>query len=694
MAEDVDFDAITEKDVFEECRDRLELADNAERENRNRAKIDLRFREGDQWDHDVITTASEEQPELTINLTDALVQRVENNIKQQRPRGKCHPVGDGATMESAEIMNGIGRHVEYRSEASVAYDGAAKSSLTCGWGEFRLLTEYVSEDSFEQDMRIAPIRNVFTVYRDPMSIMPTGQDAMWVILSTKEKRSEFKRTHPKAQLASWNDSGRDDYTKNWEDKEEIRLAEYYRIVMKLERLHLLRDSQGREFTRFASQMPSDESLAAAKITRVTDESGAPVVREAQRRQLQWFKLNGTKVVDRRKLPGQWIPVIKVEGNATDIDGKVWRRGMVRAMSDPQRMVNYGEVGKIKRLGLAGHAKWLIAEGQTDGHPEWTDENIKAYRVLGYKPVVIETSAGPQLVPPPQRLDPAGIEAGFSEFVQGMRTNLLAVAGMPHEPGADNQQGVVISGVAVKRRQYLSDQSHFHYYDNLTLAIAHCWRIMLEWIPHYYREPGRVQRILGEDLQPRLVTLNAKQEGVEKLLNDVCVGRYDVMMDTGPGYETKREEGAENFIELMKLPAFGEILMRVAPDLVARSIDHPYMQEIADRLSAQTPQGLQKLMAELPDRARSVIQALANQNQMLQQQLQAAQSGITKAHIAATVKAHDTETQAETKRRDTDTKAAVDIITEAMKHGHDERMAQHEAQRLEREAQSGSNGAGQ
>jgi len=58
--------------------------------------------------------------------------------------------------------------------------------------------------------------------------------------------------------------------------------------------------------------------------------------------------------------------------------------------------------------------------------------------------------------------PAQIEAGFSEFVQQMRTNLMAVAGMPNEPGMD-KQGEVVSGQAIRRRQFLSDQSHFQYY---------------------------------------------------------------------------------------------------------------------------------------------------------------------------------------------------------------------------------------
>lgn len=674
---DPEFDAITEREIFEEARDRLQLAIDAETDDRNLAKEDLKFREGDQWDHDIVTTSSSETPELTINLTDMLCRRVVNNMKQQRPRGKAHPVGDGANTDTAELINGLGRHVEYRSEASVAYDTAGEMAVACGWGYARLIIEYVDSDSFEKDIRILPIRNIFTVYMDPAAIMPTACDADWCLITIMMKRAEYKRRFPSMDNVAWNDTGRDEWRAKWEDKEEIRLAEYFRIREKNEKLYRLRETNGTESTRFASDMPQDETLAAAGI-QIVDE------RDSTRRQVEWFRLNGTRVIEREILPGTYIPVVRCEGNAVDIDGKVMRRGMVRTLSDAQRMVNYGEVAKIRRLGLTPQSPWVAAAGQTEGHKEWENANREPFPVMIYDPITVNTAQGDVLLPPPQRQPPAQLEAGFSEFTQGMKSNLLALAGMPQEPGQD-KIGEVVSGKALQRRQALSDQSHFQYYDNQTLFIAQIWRIQLEWFPHVYTEPGRMQRIIGEDGVPEVVTLKQKDpEG--KIKNDPSVGRYDVVMDTGPGYDTKREEGAETLLGLMQAPAVAQVLMNIAPDLIFRSIDHPYMQEIADRFSAMTPDGLKQVMAELPERARAIVQSLANQVNQLKQQLQQQASGVTKAHLAATVKAHDVEESNKTKRYDTDTRAATEIVTRLMEHGHEEKMAVHEAARLEREAQ--------
>jgi hypothetical protein len=279
---------------------------------------------------------------------------------------------------------------------------------------------------------------------------------------------------------------------------------------------------------------------------------------------------------------------------------------------------------------------------------------------------------------------------------------MAVAGMPNEPGQD-EKGVVVSGRAIKRRQWLSDQSHFQYYDNLTLGIAQLWRVMVEWIPFYFPEPGRMQRIIGEDSTPTMVKLNEKTQeqgadgqAIERIKNDLSVGRYDVVMDTGPGYETKREEGAENLVDLLKVGPLAEVIAKQGADLVFRSIDHPYMQELADRLMAANPEGLQKIMEGLSSRARSIVQSLANQVQSLQQQLQAAQqdakAGITKAHLAATVKAHDTNVMAQAKIHDTETRAHTALAVEEIRAGgkilDTHAQAGHDAAAAERMVQAG------
>jgi len=302
----------------------------------------LIFREGQQWDSDPVTTASQEEPELVINFTDTLATRIVNNMSDREPRGKCHPIGDGANVQRADLINGIGRHIEYRSEASVAYDMGADSAVTIGWGWWQLLTEYETPDSFQKEIRIAPIFNTFSVFPDPGAVMPTACDMKWCLVSHTMKRIEYKRLYPRMDNSQWYDSMRSEGTADWESKDTVRLANYFRITEKSETLYRIKRATGEDYTRFKSELPSLETLALVG-DQIIDE------RDSSREQVEWFRLNGTRVIAREILPGTFIPIVRCQGNARNVDGRVYRRSMVRSVKDPQRMVNYGEVAKINRL---------------------------------------------------------------------------------------------------------------------------------------------------------------------------------------------------------------------------------------------------------------------------------------------------------------------------------------------------------
>src|SRR5208282_4639209 len=264
-----------------------------------------------------------------------------------------------------------------------------------------------------------------------------------------------------------------------------------------------------------------------------------------------------------------------------------------------------ETAKAEKLALSAKAPWVMVEGQADGHPEWDDANQKPYSVLKYK-LILGMDGNPlPNVPPPMRQPAVEVEAGFAEAAQSSMKNLLAVAGMPHEPQADTP-GTVVSGVALRKRQAISDISHFQYYDNQTMAIAHCGTILLDLFKYYYSE-SRMQRIIGDDGTPEMIGINQQtvnpSTGILEVKHDISVGRYDVVMDTGPGYETKRQEGAENMLDALKIGPLAEAATKAGADLIFRDFG---MDEMADRLAPSNPQGLQKILGQLPEQAQNIV----------------------------------------------------------------------------------------
>ena len=92
-------------------------------------------------------------------------------------------------------------------------------------------------------------------------------------------------------------------------------------------------------------------------------------------------------------------------------------------------------------------------------------------------------------------------------------------------------------------------------------------------------------------------------GVEKLLNDVTVGEYDVVMETGPGYNSKRQEAVESMVSML---AVDPDLMKQAGDLIFRNMDFPGADIIADRLAAANPLAQIDDKSEVPPQAQMMI----------------------------------------------------------------------------------------
>ena len=666
--------AVTDDEIFQELCDRLRIAMEAEGENRVKGIECLEFLDGHQWDDDIYNQRKmARRPSLTINHTRTFRNRVVNNMRQQRPRIKVHPVGDGADTDTAEVISGIIRHIENISKADVAYDTAGSSAVDIGWGYIRIVADYIDERSMDQEIKILPVRNTFTVYMDPASTMPAGEDAEWVIITEKMKRTEYARQYPDADNVEFIKTGTGDNFAQWETKTEIRLAEYYRVCRKTEKLYQLQDGS----TAFADE------LKQAGIG--TDHPIIVGSRLSFRRAIEWYKVNGRKIVDSRRMeddpiPGEWIPVIRCEGNVLDLNGRVRRKGMIEDLVGPAQMFNYWRTAETEQLALSSKAPWVGPAGFRDGHPEWNDANQTPYSALEYNVVTIEQADGSKTpLPAPQRQQAIEVPAGFVQAAQSAQQDLMAVAGMPHEPGQDTP-GAVVSGVALQKRQALSDIGHYQYYDNQTQMIAQCGRVCLGWIPVYY-STRRMQRIIGEDGVPSMTSVNEPEtdnEGVQTVKNDLSVGRYGVVMDTGPGYDTKRQESAESMIALMATPMGKEVAAKGA-DIVLRTFDWPGADQLADRMMPMTPENIKETMKDLPKKAQGIVTALAahiqQQDAKIQEQASEIKYKTTIEHGWMQVEREKTEQKQhadiannETKRFDTHAKVVGSLHNAEIKVG--------------------------
>ena len=649
----------------------LRLASDADSNNRMEALEDLKFAAGDQWPVEIQNSRNlEARPCLTINKIDSYVRQVTNQQRQQRPRIKVHPVNNEADLKIAKTLEGITRHIEVNSNADTAYDNAFDYAVRMGWGYWRVETDYVREDSFDQEIYIRPIHNPFTVYFDPNSVEPDGSDAEQCLVTEVIPKATFREMYPDADDGSgFTLRATGDSSAEWVMKEDIRIAEYFHTERKATTLVLLSDGT----KLYKEDLPDADMMLAAGVTIISE-------RKTYKKVIKWCKVTSMQVLEEGEWIGSYIPVIPVYGAQLTVEDKRKKFGLVRHAKDPQRMYNFWRTSQTESIALAPKAKWLLAEGQDEGHEnEWAQANIKSAPVLRYKQTDIEGRVAPQ----PTRLQPEAPPQGIMEAASSINNDLQAVLGIfdPNQMPSGN-----ISGKALNGQQQQIDLSNYHFYDNLTRSIKHTGKIILDLIPKIY-DSERVMRIIGDDGQPDMVTIN-QRDAVGSILNDVTVGEYDIVMDTGPGYQSKRIQAVEAMMPLMAK----DELFKIAGDLVFRNMDFPGADIIADRLAASNP------LAQIDDKSPippQVQMQLAQSKQVIEQQQQQMQAmqleinnrgqvaqiredGATKRKLMeVTSKAHNTETMAEVKVNDQNTRAItsqnkteIDAIVQLLLHHMD------------------------
>ena len=660
MAEEI----IEQDSRIQQAMEFLRQVNDVDSNNRAEALDDVRFSAGDQWPVDVQNSRIlEARPCLTINKVDAYCRQIVNQIREQRPRIKAHGMNTQSNEKQAQIITGICRHIELQSDADQAYLNAVDYAVRMGWGYIRIHTDYVKDDSFNQEIYIKPIENPFTVYFDPNSIMADGSDAERCLITTLIPKKTFSAQYPDAEIdQGFVSRGTGDVIGDWIQKEEIRIAEYW--YTERESVVLIQLSDGSSIYEDEYDKKIGEKLGVEIINK----------RDSVRKKVKWCKVTAMQVLEEGEWAGKYIPIVPVYGQSTIVQGKHKRFGLVRMAKDPQRMYNYWSTALTETVALAPKAKWLLAEGQDEGHEnEWAQANIKAMPVLRYK----QTDIDGRQAPPPVRQSPEQPPTGAMAAMQSMNLDLQAVIGI-YDP---NQlpQGIQ-SGKAIQGQQMQSDMTNMHYYDNLTRSIRQVGRIILDLIPKIY-DTQRAMRIIGDDGKPEIMTINERkmdEQGIERILNDVTIGEFDVVMDTGPGYNSKRQEAVDAMMALFQAePA----LVQVAGDLLVRNMDFFGADVIADRLAINNPLAQIDDMADIPPPIQMKLKQDQATIQQLQQQLQQLQMVIkqrqdiegvkqeaeTKRELMRqTTKAHDTQMRVETTAQDTIVKTETQKEIEQMK----------------------------
>jgi len=635
--------------ILAEARDYLRLCIAADDQNRTAALDDLTFISGEQWDpRDRQQRAISGRPCLTINKLPTFLHQVTNDQRQNKMGAKIHPVNDD-DVEKAEVVQGIVRHIEFASNASVATGTAVNSAATIGFGFYRLITRYCDEGTFDQEIAFKRIRNAFTVYLDPGVQELDGSDQTRCMISEKMPRAQFKQKYPKASAAgaqAFAAGTGDQILADWMGQDFVRVAEFYKV--ETDEAWLVMTDQGPMF--------EDDMKDVIPPPMVQMKNGKPMRRKSEKRKVMWYLLTAVDVLESVEIPCRWIPVFPVFGDEVDLDGKVIRSGLVRHAKDPAKMYNYWMTAATEEVALRTKTPYIGAEGQFEGHEDtWAAANTTSFPYLEYKPVTLDGNLAPQ----PSRQPMADVPIGTITMARTASDDIKATTGL--FDSSIGARGTATSGIQERAQQLQGDTANFHYQDNSQITYRHAIKCLIDMVPKIY-DGARIVKIMGDD---ETITSQAINGFAEDAV-DITDTEYDYTIGVGPAYSTARQEATDALIELGKnWPK----LMDVAGDKVVGSMDFFGSEEVAERIKRTIPPniiGEQEMEGEegqpqvmtpngpvTLEQAGQMIEQLSQDAEMLTGELEKASRGIPKAQIDAQAKVQVAEINAASKAADTE-----------------------------------------
>ena len=318
---------------------------------------------------------------------------------------------------------------------------------------------------------------------------------------------------------------------------------------------------------------------------------------------QYILSNDSILESNTEYRGKYMPITFITGEELHIKGERMYKGIVRNVKDMQMLLNLAKSRTADSLAKGSSGQWLTEADMIADYKEiWMSPEVNGIPVLPYK----ATAGGkPERVDPPP--PPVGFQSVASEADADIRANIGIRDPLQDVPSSQ-------SGKAIALQISQGNIGTFAFMDKLNSGVKYTGTVLVDLIPQYYSYP-HIREIMGLDNQISTVPLNEPYEqNGELVMHDLSKGRYAVMIQEGPSYESQRTEASDKLLELSKIyPQF----LQLAGDIIFRNMDFQGADEIADRLRSQVPPEV--LAASSSNNMDDRKQLMVTQDQLRQQQ---------------------------------------------------------------------------
>ena len=657
--------------------------DNGHLEYISHAKRCDAFYRGDQWDEsDVAALEAEGRPALTINTVLPTVNTVLGEQSTRRADVQFKPRRNG-DAEVAHTLTKLYMQIADSNkldwvEQQVFSDGL----ILDGRGYFDVRMDF--SDHVEGEVRITA--------KDPLDILidPDAKDSnpeswnevfetKWMTLDEIEELYGKKKAEQLRFIAeNGSGMGRDsiEYEENRfgdlsssddylgagiPSDDEYRNVRALRVIERQHRRMHRVDCFVDPDTGDQRDVP--ETFSEAKAKKFAKQYGLSIISKVKR------KVRWTVTCDQIVLHDDWSPY---HGFTLVPYFAYFRRGnpfgMVRNLLSPQEQLNKIASQELHIVNTTANSGWMVESGSLVG---MTADDLEEHGAE--TGLVLEYNRGSN---PPSKIQPNQIPTGLDRISQKAALNIKSISGINDSMlGTDSAE---VSGVAIQAKQNRGAIMIQVPLDNLRKTRQYLAERILDLIQSFYTE----QRIImvtdeSDPMQPREQMVINEMTPQGRIINDLTLGEYDVVIATAPARDSfdevqfaealnLRQVGvaipAAAIIEYSHLSKKGELAKRIR--MMTGVEKTPEQQEIAAMQQQMAMQTLQLEIAKLEAEVRKLQSEAAVNIAKVQDT----------AEVQPQIRMNELQAQLEMKNRELDLRRELSDLTNQTRRSQQETNA--------------------
>lgn len=587
-------------------------------EARTEATNDLYFSRVSQWDDwlsDYTTLQYRGQFDVVRPVVRKLVAEMRRNPIDVLFRPK-----DGADPNSADVLMGMYRTDMRHNTAKISVNIAVREQIEAGVGAWRLITEYEDQDptSNNQVIRRVPIHEACThVVWDSNSKQMDKSDAMHCTVINAMSRDGWKAFAEKNgfdedEIPSFQNPDMN-WLFPWLTSDVVYVGEYYEVEEKKETVFIYQDPLTGEPVSYFQRDIKDviDELADKGMIKVAEK-------KVKRRRVYKSIITCTTILkDREPIAGEHIPIVPVYGEWSFAGDKEVYEGVVRLTKDGQRLRNMIMSFNADIVARTPKKKPIFWPEQIEGYEYMYGGNDDyPYYLLNRT----DENNGDLPVQPISYMENPEVPQANAYMLEAATNSVSQVATMGVDAEAANGQ---VAFDTVNQLNMRADLETYVFQDNLATAMRRDGEIYQSIVNDIYDVPRQVMMTLedGTEKQVQLLTQAVDyQTGTVVTLNDIR-GRYECYTDTGPSFQSMKEQNRAEIQELLAkvppgTPEWQMLLLQYFTLLDGKGVE--MMREYANKQLVMM--GLKK--PETPEEIQMVQQAQQQPKEPSPEQTQA------------------------------------------------------------------------